>query len=90
MAHILLAEDDESLRKFLSARKARVPALFAGCPIDPRLEQLSEILSSALDKDGTLADHASPELKRLRTETRNLRAHLVSRLEELTATQLIR
>lgn len=71
------------LRKFLGARRARVPALFAGCPIDPRLEQLSEVLSSALDKDGTLADHASPELKRLRTETRNLRAHLVSRLEEL-------
>ncbi|HEX6243305.1 MAG TPA: endonuclease MutS2, partial [Polyangiales bacterium] len=71
------------LRRFLSARKARLPALFEGCPIDPRLDQLADVLSGALDRDGTLADHATPELKRLRTETRNLRAHLVSRLEEL-------
>jgi DNA mismatch repair protein MutS2 len=75
------------LRRFLSARKMRTPALFEGCPIDPRLDQLADLLSSALDKDGTLADHASPELKRLRTETRNLRAHLVSRLEELIQKQ---
>ena len=71
------------LRKFLAARRATLPALTAACPIDPTLDALTALLDEAFDSDGTLADHASGELKRLRTETRNLRAHLVSRLEEL-------
>jgi DNA mismatch repair protein MutS2 len=71
------------LRRFLSARKARLPALFAACPIDPSLDRLVDTLSDALDSDGTLADHASAELRRLRAETRNLRANLITRLEEL-------
>jgi DNA mismatch repair protein MutS2 len=71
------------LRRFLSARKARLPALFAACPIDPSLDRLVDTLSDALDSDGTLADHASAELRRLRAETRNLRANLIARLEEL-------
>ena len=41
------------------------------------------MLDDAFDVDGTLADHASAELRRLRTETRNLRGSLISRLEEL-------
>jgi len=44
---------------------------------------LTSVLDDAFDIDGTLADHASFELKRLRTETRNLRGHLIARLEEL-------
>jgi DNA mismatch repair protein MutS2 len=71
------------LRKFLTARKQRVPALFAACPIDPTLDRLTDLLDGSFDPDGTLADHASFDLKRLRQETRNLRATLVSRLEEL-------
>lgn len=71
------------LRRFLAARKARLPALSAACPIDPSLDRLSDTLSAAFDAEGTLADHASSELRRLRTETRNLRAQLASRLEEL-------
>ncbi|MEY4509819.1 MAG: hypothetical protein RLZZ450_1941 [Pseudomonadota bacterium] len=71
------------LRKFLAARRASLPALTAACPIDPTLDRLTALLDEAFDVDGTLADHASAELKRLRTETRNLRAHLVSRLDEL-------
>ena len=71
------------LRKFLAARRAQLPALNAACPIDPTLDRLTDVLDDAFDPDGTLADHASGELKRLRTETRNLRATLVSRLEEL-------
>lgn len=71
------------LRRFLGARKSRVPALFAACPIDPSLDRLADTLTRALDPDGTLSDNASAELKRLRTETRNLRAHLIARLEEL-------
>jgi DNA mismatch repair protein MutS2 len=71
------------LRKFLANRRATLPALSAACPIDPTLDRLTAVLDEAFDPDGTLADHASGELKRLRTETRNLRAHLIGRLEEL-------
>ncbi|MDB4989451.1 MAG: Recombination inhibitory protein MutS2 [Myxococcaceae bacterium] len=71
------------LRKYLAARRAVLPALSAACPIDPTLDRLTATLDEAFDPEGTLADHASGELKRLRTETRNLRGHLVSRLEEL-------
>ncbi len=71
------------LRRFLAARRTTLPALSAACPIDPTLDRLTAQLDEAFDPDGTLADHASFELKRLRIETRNLRAHLVARLEEL-------
>ncbi len=71
------------LRRYLSARKLALPALFEACPIDPSLDGLVDTLSDALDSDGTLADHASAELRRLRAETRNLRANLIARLEEL-------
>lgn len=71
------------LRRFLAARRATLPALYAACPIDSTLDQLVSVLDEALDADGTLADHASAELRRLRTETRNLRGSLISRLEEL-------
>jgi DNA mismatch repair protein MutS2 len=71
------------LRKFLAARRSSLPALSAACPIDPTLDRLTAVLDEAFDPDGTLADHASAELKRLRTETRNLRAHLIGRLDEL-------
>ncbi len=75
------------LRKFLSARRASVPALYAACPIDPSLDRLTATLDDAFDIDGTLADHASGELRRLRTETRNLRGGLIARLEELVHKQ---
>jgi DNA mismatch repair protein MutS2 len=71
------------LRKFLANRRAILPALNAACPIDPTLDRLSDSLDEAFDADGTLADHASAELKRLRIETRNLRASLIGKLEEL-------
>lgn len=71
------------LRKFLAARRASAPALNAACAIDPTLDRLTSVLDDAFDAAGTLADHASGELKRLRTETRNLRGNLIARLEEL-------
>jgi DNA mismatch repair protein MutS2 len=71
------------LRKFLAARRATLPALNAACAIDPTLDRLTDTLDDAFDASGTLADHASAELRRLRTETRNLRANLIARLEEL-------
>ncbi len=71
------------LRRFLAARRDRLPALSLACPFDPTLDRTCDVLNDALDPEGTLADHASAELKRLRIETRNLRAHMISRLEEL-------
>ncbi len=71
------------LRRFLAARRDRLPALMTACSFDPTLDRVFDTLNEALDPEGTLADHASAELKRLRIETRNLRAHMISRLEEL-------
>ena len=71
------------LRKYLAARRVQLAHLSAACPIDPSLDRLTDTLNDSLDPDGTLADHASAELRRLRTETRNLRASLIGKLEEL-------
>jgi len=53
------------------------------CATDPRLDDLADELGAAIDPDGTLVDHASADLKRLRIETANLRSRLVRRLEEM-------
>lgn len=76
-------EAARALRRFLSARREMLGALQAACPLDPTLDRLHDELAAAIEPDGTLADHASPELRRLRTEVANLRARIVGRLEEL-------
>jgi DNA mismatch repair protein MutS2 len=72
-----------TLRRFLVARRARVPALFTSCATDPTLDAACDEVSSAFDADGTLADHASPRLKELRGEVRQTRARVLSRLDDL-------
>lgn len=72
-----------SLRKFLGARRERLPALYRALGTDPTLDGLEVEISSHVGPDGVLFDHASEELRRLRTETANLRARLVRRLEEM-------
>ncbi|MEM9193029.1 MAG: MutS2/Smr-associated SH3 domain-containing protein, partial [Myxococcota bacterium] len=71
------------LRRFLGARRNECPNLQVACSSDPTLDGLGEELSSALTPEGKLADNASPELRRLRTETANLRGRLIARLEAL-------
>ncbi len=71
------------LRQFLGKRRDRAPALYEACAIDPTLDVLEAEIDAALESDGTLRDHASPELRRLRTETANLRGRIVARLEEM-------
>lgn len=71
------------LRRFLGRNKATAPALHAACSTDPTLDDLQEELQRAIEPDGTLADSASPELGKLRTEVGNLRARIVARLEQL-------
>lgn len=72
-----------SLRRFLTSRREVAPALFAACPIDPGLDSLHDELAASVDTDGALFDHASADLRKLRTETANLRARLVSKLTQL-------
>ncbi|MEM9073905.1 MAG: endonuclease MutS2, partial [Myxococcota bacterium] len=72
-----------ALRRFLGRSKDRFPALHHACALDPTLDRLHEELAACIDPDGTLADHASPELRRLRGEVHTLRARIVRRLEQI-------
>lgn len=72
-----------SLRRFLSARRNRTPALYDACATDPTLDTLADELSSAFDPDGTLSDKASPRLRELRSEYSAARQRMLSRLEDL-------
>ncbi|WP_053235178.1 endonuclease MutS2 [Sandaracinus amylolyticus] len=72
-----------TLRLFLARRRDRAPALVAACPIDPTLDSLEEEIGAAIEADGTVSDHASPELRRLRQEVANLRAKIIARLEQM-------
>ncbi len=76
-------EAARALRRFLGARRSRVPALHGACTTDPTLDALAEELAAAFDPDGTLSDHASPRLKELRGEFHAARQRMLSRLEDL-------
>ena len=80
---MLVLQAARSLRLFLAARKERMPTLHQACALDPSLDVLRDELGSAIENDGTLSDHASAELRRLRTETANLRARIVQRLDQM-------
>ena len=72
-----------AMRRFLSRRRESCPELHARCSTDPTLDDLQEELLRAVEPDGTLADTASPDLRKLRTEVANLRGRIVARLEHL-------
>ncbi len=71
------------LRLFLGRHRALAPTLHARCALDPSLDVLLDELEGAIEPDGTVSDHASPEIRKLRTEVANLRARLVAKLEEI-------
>ncbi len=71
------------LRRFLHARQKDLPALFSACSTDPSLDRVEEEISRCFDPDGTLADHASPNLRQLRTEYAAARARMISRIEDV-------
>lgn len=71
------------LRRFLGARRSRVPALHGACATDPTLDGLEDTLTAAFDAEGALADHASPRLGALRAEHRAARERVLRRLEEV-------
>ena len=72
-----------TLRRFLHARRADLPALEAACATDPTLDAVEDAVARAFDPDGTLSDHASPRLRELRSEYAASRARMISRLEEI-------
>lgn len=72
-----------AVRRFLKARATEVPHLLSVCLLDPTLDQLEDSLAAAIEVDGTLFDHASSDLRKLRAEVSNLRARIISRIEQL-------
>lgn len=76
-------EAARGLRRFLSARRSRAPALADACSTDPTLDALADELGACFDADGTLSDRASPRLRELRSEAQASRRRMLSRLDEL-------
>jgi DNA mismatch repair protein MutS2 len=72
-----------SLRRSLHARRHAVPALHAACSTDATLDEPLEALARSFESDGSLADHASPRLRELRSEFQASRARMLSRLDDL-------
>ncbi len=72
-----------ALRRFVGQRKAALPNLHRSGMSDPSLDVLRDEIAASIDPDGTISDRASPEIRRLRTESANLRSRVVAKLEEL-------
>ena len=71
------------LRRFLHTRRDQRPALWASLVTDPMLDRVADELASAFDPDGSLSDRASPRLRELRSDYRNARQRMLSRLDDL-------
>ena len=72
-----------TLRRYLHARRDRLPSLFLACSTDAALDAVEDEISTSFDPNGQLADHASPRLRELRSEHSANRARMISRIEEL-------
>ena len=72
-----------ALRRFLSANRERAPRLASTLTTDPTLDALAEEIHQCFDTDGTLADHASPRLRELRSEYQASRQRILNRMNEL-------
>ena len=55
-----------ALRCFLGASRAKLPALYRACSVDPGLDVPAESIARCFEPDGSLSDGASPLLKELR------------------------
>ncbi|MGD0675197.1 MAG: Smr/MutS family protein [Polyangiaceae bacterium] len=78
-----LLQTARGLRRFLSSRRAELPALFGACSTDPMLDDVADELARCFEPDGTLADRASPNLRELRGQWHAARQRMLSRMEEL-------
>lgn len=73
------------LRRFLGARRAEVPALYAACATDPTLDDIADEILESFDVDSALKDNASPRLRELRSEWHGARQRMLARMEDLMA-----
>jgi DNA mismatch repair protein MutS2 len=71
------------LRRFLTTRRDRCPALFAACATDPTLDTVADEIAECFDADGTLSDRASARLRELRSEHQTSRQRMLSRMDDL-------
>ncbi|HEY2734742.1 MAG TPA: endonuclease MutS2, partial [Polyangiales bacterium] len=72
-----------AIRRFLGARREKLPALWRAAEFDPSLDGLEKQLADAIEVDGTLRDEASDELARLRREIVTLRDRIIGRLQDV-------
>jgi DNA mismatch repair protein MutS2 len=81
IAEVLAAA--RTLRRYLHARREAIPMLFAAYSTDSALDAVEDEISTSFEPNGTLADHASPRLRELRSEHSSARQRMISRIEEL-------
>jgi DNA mismatch repair protein MutS2 len=72
-----------ALRRFIHANRERAPRLAMTLATDPTLDALAEEIQQCFDRDGTLADHASPRLRELRGEYQASRQRILNRMNEI-------
>lgn len=75
--------DARVLRRFVQARRERIPALAQACATDPRLDALETEIRGSFEPDGSLSDKASPRLRELRMERYAARERLLHKLDEI-------
>ena len=71
------------LRRFLNARRDRVPRLFNACTSDLRLDALVDTIQGCFDPDGSLSDSASPRLRDLRNDRLRTRTRILHKLDDI-------
>jgi DNA mismatch repair protein MutS2 len=76
-------ERARALRAVLVEHGESAPELAPLLGSDPRLDRLAERLDACLERDGTVADAASPALRDARLKAREVREELKRRLSEL-------
>jgi DNA mismatch repair protein MutS2 len=78
-----MLEAVRTLRRFLTARKAELGALYQACATDPTLDAVAVEILGCFEADGTLADRASPQLGELRRAWHATRQRMLARMEDL-------
>ncbi len=71
------------LRRFLHARRERVPRLHEVCSTDSRLDDVVDEIQRCFDPDGTVSDGASPRLRELRVERQQTRERILHKLDDI-------
>jgi DNA mismatch repair protein MutS2 len=79
----LLLDATAELRGYAERQRAARPRLAAALASDATLEQLRELLSRSIERDGSVSDHASTALREARRRVGDVRRELGVRLNQL-------